>query len=71
LVTKLEGGEAEYIAALDADMIPEADLPRAIMAHIVKDPKMALVCPLQVSVSKYLTYLPALILSALLQRPRK
>ena len=49
LVMKLEGGEAEYIAALDADMIPEPDWLRAIIAHMVHDPKMALVCPPQVS----------------------
>lgn len=44
----LEGGEAEFIAALDADMIPEADWLRAIIAHMVIDDKMALVCPPQV-----------------------
>ncbi|KAF4625484.1 hypothetical protein G7Y89_g12682 [Cudoniella acicularis] len=41
-VTKLEGGEGEYIAALDADMIPEPDWLRAIIAHMVIDSKMAL-----------------------------
>ncbi|KAH6662095.1 nucleotide-diphospho-sugar transferase [Halenospora varia] len=46
-VTKLDGGEGEYIAALDADMIPEPDWLRAIIAHMVIDPKMALVCPPQ------------------------
>jgi cellulose synthase/poly-beta-1,6-N-acetylglucosamine synthase-like glycosyltransferase len=48
LVTKLDGGKAEYIAALDADMIPEKDWLRAIIAHFVNDDKMALVCPPQV-----------------------
>lgn len=48
LVTKLPGGEGEYIAALDADMIPEPDWLRAIVAHMVVDDKMALVCPPQV-----------------------
>jgi len=46
-VTKLDGGEGEYIAALDADMIPEPDWLRAIIAHMVIDDKMALVCPPQ------------------------
>ncbi|PQE07448.1 glycosyltransferase family 2 protein [Rutstroemia sp. NJR-2017a BBW] len=46
-VTTLEGGEAEFIAALDADMIPEPDWLRAIIAHMVIDDKMALVCPPQ------------------------
>ncbi|TGO28435.1 hypothetical protein BPAE_0027g00020 [Botrytis paeoniae] len=46
-VVDLEGGEAEFIAALDADMIPEADWLRAIIAHMVIDDKMALVCPPQ------------------------
>lgn len=46
-VTKLEGGAGEYICALDADMIPEPDWLRAILAHAVNDPKMALVCPPQ------------------------
>jgi cellulose synthase/poly-beta-1,6-N-acetylglucosamine synthase-like glycosyltransferase len=47
-VTKLPGGEGEYIAALDADMIPEPDWLRAIIAHFINDDKMALVCPPQV-----------------------
>jgi cellulose synthase/poly-beta-1,6-N-acetylglucosamine synthase-like glycosyltransferase len=47
MVTSLPGGAGEYIAALDADMIPEPEWLRAIMAHMVIDPKMALVCPPQ------------------------
>ncbi|KAF2085970.1 glycosyltransferase family 2 protein [Saccharata proteae CBS 121410] len=47
LVTTLPGGAGEFIAALDADMIPESDWLRAIMAHMVVDPKMSLVCPPQ------------------------
>jgi cellulose synthase/poly-beta-1,6-N-acetylglucosamine synthase-like glycosyltransferase len=47
-VTTLDGGEAEYIAALDADMIPEKDWLRAIIAHFIDDDEMALVCPPQV-----------------------
>ncbi|KAG4027879.1 hypothetical protein MFRU_026g00600 [Monilinia fructicola] len=46
-VLDLEGGEAEFIAPLDADMIPEPDWLRAIIAHMVIDDKMALVCPPQ------------------------
>jgi len=47
-VTNLDGGAGEYIAALDADMIPEEDWLRAIIAHFINDSKMALVCPPQV-----------------------
>jgi len=47
-VTKIDGGGGEFIAALDADMIPESDWLRAIIAHMVNDPDMALVCPPQV-----------------------
>ncbi|GAB7355557.1 hypothetical protein MBLNU459_g6031t1 [Dothideomycetes sp. NU459] len=46
-VTKLPGGAGEYIAALDADMIPERDWLRALLPHCLKDPKMALACPPQ------------------------
>lgn len=46
-VTTLDGGPGEFIAALDADMIPEPDWLRAIVAHAIKDSKMALVCPPQ------------------------
>lgn len=48
-VHSLPGGAGEYIAALDADMIPEPDWLRAIIAHLVIDPKLALSCPPQVS----------------------
>ena len=47
-VTKMPGGAGEYMAALDADMIPEPAWLRAIMAHLVVDPKLALSCPPQV-----------------------
>ncbi len=47
-VTKIQDKEGEFIAALDADMIPERDWLRAIMAHMVIDDRMALVCPPQV-----------------------
>lgn len=46
-VDGLEGGAGEFIACLDADMIPEPEWLRAILAHQVIDPKMALTCPPQ------------------------
>ncbi len=48
-VTHMKGGAGEYMAALDADMIPEPAWLRTIMAHLVIDPKLALSCPPQVS----------------------
>ncbi|KAK4192389.1 cellulose synthase 2 [Podospora australis] len=44
---RLPGGRAELIAGLDADMIPERRWLRAVVAHIVRDPKMGMVCPTQ------------------------
>lgn len=46
-VTKLPGGPGEYIAALDADMIPEREWLRALLPHCIRDPKTALACPPQ------------------------
>ncbi|GFP55786.1 cellulose synthase catalytic subunit [UDP-forming] [Trichoderma asperellum] len=43
----LPGGAGQFMAALDADMIPERDWLRALLPHAVMDPKMALVCPPQ------------------------
>ncbi|KAJ5918155.1 glycosyl transferase [Penicillium verhagenii] len=43
----LPGGAGEFMAALDADMIPEQDWLRAIVPHLLVDPKMALACPPQ------------------------
>ncbi len=54
-VTRIQDGEGEFIAALDADMIPEPEWLRAIMAHMVIDDRMALVCPPQVR--SYLSFL--------------
>jgi hypothetical protein len=48
VVHSLPGGAGMFIAALDADMIPEAEWLRAIMAHLVIDPELALACPPQV-----------------------
>lgn len=47
-VTELPGGASTYIAALDADMIPEPEWLRAILAHLVIEPQLALSCPPQV-----------------------
>jgi cellulose synthase/poly-beta-1,6-N-acetylglucosamine synthase-like glycosyltransferase len=47
-VTTLDGGEGEYIAALDADMIPEPQWLRALVAHLINDDQLALVCLPQV-----------------------
>ena len=43
----MPGGASEYMAALDADMIPEQHWLRAIMPHMILDPKMGLACPPQ------------------------
>lgn len=47
MVELLPGGAGEFIAALDADMMPEPDWLRCIIAHMVIDSKMGLVCPPQ------------------------
>ena len=47
-VEGLEGGAGEYMAALDADMIPEPEWLRAVIAHLVLDSELALSCPPQV-----------------------
>ncbi|KAJ5210410.1 hypothetical protein N7491_010217 [Penicillium cf. griseofulvum] len=46
-VNLLPGGAGQFMAALDADMIPEQDWLRAIVPHLLVDPKMALACPPQ------------------------
>ena len=46
-VHNLPGGAGEFMAALDADMIPEQHWLRAIMPHMLLDPKMGLACPPQ------------------------
>ena len=43
-----EDGPGEFIAALDADMIPERDWLRAILPHMLIDKQVALACPPQV-----------------------
>ncbi|TQS31669.1 hypothetical protein Golomagni_08040, partial [Golovinomyces magnicellulatus] len=47
MVHNLPGGAGTYMAALDADMIPERDWLRAILPHLLIDDKMALACPPQ------------------------
>jgi hypothetical protein len=42
------GNPAEFIASLDADMIPEKNWLRAIAAHMVLDPSLGVICPSQV-----------------------
>jgi cellulose synthase/poly-beta-1,6-N-acetylglucosamine synthase-like glycosyltransferase len=45
----LPGGRGEFIAGLDADMIPERKWLRAVIPHIVQNPNCGVVCPAQVS----------------------
>ena len=47
-VQGLEGGGAEYVAALDADMLVKPEWLRAIMPHLISDPQTGLACPPQV-----------------------
>ncbi|KAF2104151.1 hypothetical protein NA57DRAFT_70364 [Rhizodiscina lignyota] len=46
-VIDMPGGASQYVAALDADMIPEQSWLRAIVPHLLADPKVALACPPQ------------------------
>ncbi|KAH8723402.1 nucleotide-diphospho-sugar transferase [Phaeosphaeriaceae sp. PMI808] len=43
----LPGGPAEYLATLDADMIPHPEWLRAILPHLLRDQELALVSPPQ------------------------
>ena len=45
---KFEGGAAHFLAALDADMIPERAWLRALLPHMLQDPKCSMACPPQV-----------------------
>ena len=54
VVHEMPGGASRYIAALDADMIPEQHWLRAIMPHMLQDDKLALACPPQVKADKVL-----------------
>lgn len=42
------GPSTDFVAGLDADMIPERHWLRSVMAHLVLDEKLGLVCPSQV-----------------------
>ncbi|KAK6387683.1 hypothetical protein LTS17_000952 [Exophiala oligosperma] len=44
---KLPGGAANFLAALDADMIPMRDWLRALLPHMLQDPKCSMACPPQ------------------------
>jgi len=46
-VHTMPGGAGQFMAALDADMIPEQQWLRAVLPHLLVDPKMALACPPQ------------------------
>jgi hypothetical protein len=39
---------SEYVVGIDADMIPERHILRALLPHMVNDSKMAMACPPQV-----------------------
>lgn len=54
---QLPGGAANFVAALDADMIPERDWIRALIPHMLQDRKCSMACPPQVS-RIYLAPLP-------------
>ena len=47
-VETLEGGPGEYFAILDADMIPESQLLRALLAHVVNSRRISMAIPPQV-----------------------
>lgn len=47
----LPGGPTEFIGALDADMIPDPVWLRALLPHMLRNPKRALVQPPQVGLS--------------------
>jgi cellulose synthase/poly-beta-1,6-N-acetylglucosamine synthase-like glycosyltransferase len=44
---------SEYVVGIDADMIPERHILRALLPHMVNDAKMAMACPPQVLSSNY------------------
>jgi len=48
VVNEMPGGASRFMAALDADMIPEQHWLRTIMPHMLEDDKLALACPPQV-----------------------
>lgn len=46
----LTGGPGEYLATLDADMIPDPQWLRALLPHLIRDSKMGLISPPQVCI---------------------
>ena len=50
----LPGGPADYIAALDADMIPDPQWLRALLPHMLRNSKLALAQPPQVGAPSFL-----------------
>jgi hypothetical protein len=44
---------SEYIVGIDADMIPERCILRALLPHMVNDATMAMACPPQVCSLQY------------------
>lgn len=47
-VKTLQGGPSEYVAVLDADMIAEPDWLRALLPHLMQEPRLAMANPPQV-----------------------
>lgn len=48
LALGLPGGPAEYLATLDADMIPDREWLRALLPHLIRNEKLSLIAPPQV-----------------------
>lgn len=48
-------GSSEYIAGLDADMIPDSTWLRKMVPHLILDPGLAIACPPQVSKDRPVT----------------
>ena len=62
--------QAGYFLCLDADMIPERDMLRALVAHAMKDSKVAMVTLPQVSMLRFAPSVPQThMVLALLQTP--
>ena len=51
----MPGGAANFVAALDADMIPEKSWLRALLPHMLQDPNCSMACPPQVRYSYIFT----------------
>ena len=47
-VARLAGGHGDFMAVLDADMIPEPEILRALLPHAIKDNKVGMVVCAQV-----------------------